>query len=280
MFNCKSILIILFTLLIYGCSSKFVYNNLDWIIEWYIDDYVSLSSSQNNLVEKRLDVLHQWHRKQELIKYRNQLSKLSEDLNTIPVDTKLLDKHIQELYVHWNTMREKVSDELAMLAPELNSTQVNYLFKQLEKKNTKRLKEFKKKGLKKYNQDKQQRINENLEDYLGSVTDMQKYFVSYYVKHSHVLTIEHVEFLRGYQKELRKRFDELDGEQLSASLLLILNDSEPYQEPSYNKKLYENRQLVVDLFHNVSDTLTPKQAAHLQHKLDDLVSLMDQLIAD
>ena len=280
MVNIKIIFVLCFSFLLTGCSSKFVYNNLDWIIEWYIDDYVQLSAQQNLLVESRLDVLHQWHRQQELIKYRAQLEQLSIDLENLPLDVEYLDTHFQQIFVHWLTMRKQVSSELATLAPRLNSEQVNYLFAQLEKRNQQRLEEFKKQGVIVYNKERQENIEQSLDEYLGSVTELQKYFISYFVRNAHILQKQHVDFSRTYQQQLKNTFTQKDAQKLSDSLLILLNNSEPFRSPEYNQKLSENRQLALNLLHNISESLTAQQIAHFQHKINDFIKLINQLIAD
>ena len=39
-------LLSLFVLTLTSCSSTFLYNQLDWLIPWYLDDYVDLTRAQ------------------------------------------------------------------------------------------------------------------------------------------------------------------------------------------------------------------------------------------
>ena len=65
----KKGLLIAIIIFLGGCSTKFTYNNLDWLIHWYIDDYVSLSDNQEALFDKYFADWQSWHRSQELGKY-------------------------------------------------------------------------------------------------------------------------------------------------------------------------------------------------------------------
>ena len=40
------VLTILLLVSVTGCSSKFAYNNLDWLVYWYVDDYIEFSDQQ------------------------------------------------------------------------------------------------------------------------------------------------------------------------------------------------------------------------------------------
>ena len=56
--------------LISGCSAtQFIYNRVDIVIRWYLDDYVSLSRNQQAQFDERLDDLLSWHRQEELPSY-------------------------------------------------------------------------------------------------------------------------------------------------------------------------------------------------------------------
>lgn len=69
-------------LLISGCAVKFVYNQLDWAIPWYLDDYMSLNGSQEEVFEKRLRDYLVWHRSTQLPQYGAFLEQVADDLET------------------------------------------------------------------------------------------------------------------------------------------------------------------------------------------------------
>ena len=54
----NKLIAVVFTLsiLLTGCSSKFAYNNIDWLMYWYIDDYVELDKSQKSLLDGVLGI--------------------------------------------------------------------------------------------------------------------------------------------------------------------------------------------------------------------------------
>ena len=51
-----------------GCSgTTMVYNRLDTILAWYLDDYVELSVPQEQQLDNTLRPFLSWHRQQELL---------------------------------------------------------------------------------------------------------------------------------------------------------------------------------------------------------------------
>ncbi|MFT7053707.1 MAG: hypothetical protein ACJAU1_001264 [Psychromonas sp.] len=278
--NYKLFFLLSFCFLFSGCTSKFFYNNMDWISEWYLDDYVKLNASQNDLLETQLDAIHYWHRHNELAKYRQQLVQLSDDLNKQPISTEKLQTHLHSVDLHWQRLRRKGSYYLSKMAPLLNAQQVNYLFNYLEQKNQYRLQEFKAQSRQEYNNKKYQRILDFIEDRLGSVTMEQKSFVQHFIAKSALLQVEHIDYVRRYQQALRLTFESENPRTLRGDLNKLLNDSVRFQTPDYQQQLNVNRQLALQLLTEISTTLTDKQLRHLNLEINDLIRLIDKLILD
>ena len=76
----KLIAVVLLTLLVAGCTMSFTYNHLDWLIPWYVDDYVDLSRQQRQLLQGQLGPVLQWHREEELERYLEILDQIEADL--------------------------------------------------------------------------------------------------------------------------------------------------------------------------------------------------------
>ena len=56
------VMVALLGLTLTGCSTKFIYNWLDWAIEWEVADYVDLNRQQEAQLEQMLDEMLAWHR--------------------------------------------------------------------------------------------------------------------------------------------------------------------------------------------------------------------------
>ena len=53
-----------------GCSAtQFIYNRVDVLVRWYLDDYVTLDRDQRKRFDVRLDAFLEWHRREELPTY-------------------------------------------------------------------------------------------------------------------------------------------------------------------------------------------------------------------
>ena len=82
----KFTLVLLFSFLLSACSSSFVYDNIDWLLYWYVGDYVDLSTSQKAKLDERIASWQDWHRSTELKQYQKQLQNLKVQLSTGPLN--------------------------------------------------------------------------------------------------------------------------------------------------------------------------------------------------
>ena len=64
-------------LVLNGCAVKFVYNQLDWLIPWYLDDYMEMEGDQEALFENRLQAYLAWHRSTQLPLYAEFLEEVA-----------------------------------------------------------------------------------------------------------------------------------------------------------------------------------------------------------
>ena len=62
------LLLVLFSVIfLASCSSKLAYNNLDWWVYWYLDDYIELKGEQEEKFDDYLQNWLRWHKTSELV---------------------------------------------------------------------------------------------------------------------------------------------------------------------------------------------------------------------
>ena len=62
-------------------STTFVYNRLDFILPWYLDDYVELDRAQETFLDAQLQPFLAWHRSEELPRYTQILDDIARRLD-------------------------------------------------------------------------------------------------------------------------------------------------------------------------------------------------------
>ena len=97
---------------LFACSStRLAYNYLDWVISWYLDDYIQLNKEQDDYYDRQLDELLQWHRSDQLPRYVRFVDEMMLHINK--------SVHTDMLLERKKTMREFVRVFMARAAPGL-----------------------------------------------------------------------------------------------------------------------------------------------------------------
>lgn len=115
-----------------SCSSKLAYNNLDWWVYWYMDDYIELKDEQEEKFDDYLQNWLRWHKTSELKRYQAQLLDIKRQIREGRLDSNSVHDHLANARAHWERVRDEVSPALAEIAKTLDDEQVVTLFAALE----------------------------------------------------------------------------------------------------------------------------------------------------
>ena len=131
----KKLTALCLSLLLTACSSQFAYNNLDWLIHWYLYDYVDLNKRQKGLSDAQFANWHSWHREHELRHYTEQLRAIKLQLRGEAMTAQQVQQHFEQARGHWQRLRQRLTPDIAALAVQLSDAQIASLFAALEEKN-------------------------------------------------------------------------------------------------------------------------------------------------
>ncbi|MFT7110509.1 MAG: hypothetical protein ACI843_002178 [Psychrobacter glaciei] len=278
--NIRLILIVIALLCVQGCSSKFAYNNADWLANWYIDDYLDLSPDQNRILEKELESVLVWHRQTQLPQYRQSLLKISNDLNNLPISETAWRQHFNRITGFWHTARNELSLRSSKLAPLLNQGQVDYLFKKLHEKNLSKLEDFNDQTIEEYRDQRYEKLSDTVKDYLGTLTKEQQEYVLEFTQNAIVTEQEWFDSKLSLQTAMKEAFKLNQSADLSNQLFLLMSNPDQFKPKSLIDVYDNNRQLLITMLHKLSASLTLSQVEHFQQSINDLLENLDDLISD
>ncbi len=120
--------------LVSGCVIRVVYNQLDWLLLWYVEDYVDLDATQESqaklLIARTLD----WHRASQLPRYAGLTRTLLAGTDTPPGAAFLAERYT-EIVQLWDELLWRTSPDVAGVLRTLSDRQVEELFAALARKN-------------------------------------------------------------------------------------------------------------------------------------------------
>jgi len=160
--------------LLAACSTTtFLYNRLDFLVPWYVDDYVALSPEQDRELERLLQPFLQWHRYQELPRYAALLAQV-DDMLDAPLTLANAEVLSREVEIASDRIQTRSLDWLLPMGAELSDDQVAELIDNLREKQQELEDEYLERDLAEYREDTYERLLENCQDYLGRLDPAQR----------------------------------------------------------------------------------------------------------
>ena len=271
----KHLMTVCFALLS-GCSSSFLYNQLDWLIPWYVDDYVDLTRTQKQDLKQQLLPLLEWHRSEELAAYLVLLDRIEGDLKE-PVAAETIQEWLIEAERAWYRVEERGLPIAFGLGDNLSDSQMQEFLEKLRERQQELEEEYLERDDDQYREESYENFSENLVSFLGRLSSEQK------------------ERLRDASAELQ-RFDDVWLAERRAwieTLEEILAAREPgwhdavreaidtrrrNQSPEYQAAYQFNQEVINRAIADVLNSRSEKQSARLQGEIDDLRRTLNKLI--
>jgi hypothetical protein len=260
-----------------ACSgTTFVYNRLDTILPWYVDDYVELNATQERQLEEILRPFLDWHRQQELPRYVELLNQVDSSLDHEVTPTDLANIY-DEMQVAWLRLEQESLDGLLELGASLSEAQVQEFLAYMWERQEEYEEEYLTRSGSEYREEIYDNFADTLEDYLGRLTGEQK------------------ELLRQAVAEF-ERADEVWLQERAASIerLAVMLQREPgWQErvreavkrrgetvsPRYQEVYQHNLDAVFAAVAGVLNSRSERQDRYLREELAGLREDLETLIA-
>jgi hypothetical protein len=161
-------------LLLSACSSTtFIYNRLDFILPWYLDDYAELNREQDKYLDELLSPFLAWHRSEELPRYLLILEQIDSSLDRQLEPDDVADI-AAELEAAWYRLEGEALDWLLDLGAELSDEQVQDFLAELQEQQSDYEKKYLKRSDEDFREDSYDSLLDNMQDYLGRLDSKQR----------------------------------------------------------------------------------------------------------
>ena len=123
------------SLLFAGCSRvQFAYNQLDWLIPYYVDTQIELTDSQEDYLQQRVDALLDWHCSTHLEAYADLLRSANTDFQNGTMSEQKLRHFFSRVELYWKEIKRQANPAIAHLLLTASDSQVEELFNNLTNK--------------------------------------------------------------------------------------------------------------------------------------------------
>jgi hypothetical protein len=249
-----------------------LYNYLDWLVPWALDDYVTLDDKQEALVDRSLAQMLSWHRQQQLPLYVKDLQiirqQASDKLSVVEVI-----ETIGKIRAHWQTLVSTLFPALVELGQSLTDKQVEQLVTSLREELDEQVEEHEALSDKEQHAEWAERVEEELTGWLGELNTQQRDRIVTWSE-QRTSTFElwvafRYRWIDALQQTLAIRNDPQLFNQGAEQLLLNVDE---LREEKYLAQIEQNRLVYAELLVDISAAMTKQQHQHLDKRLAELIA--------
>ncbi|TKF24908.1 DUF6279 family lipoprotein [Vibrio kanaloae] len=267
-------LVVFVCFLFAGCGTKFAYNNISWFAVSYIEDFVSLSNSQESELEERFDLLQQWHKETQLPLYISQLEVI-QSIARSDINSAFIVDQSEQVKHHIRSIVNKLAPDVYGLSMQLTLKQDNEFLKNFREKQQ----DYYEERLSLNDEDSRERyrsrIEDRLERWLGSVSKEQQQIISTWSQE----WINTNDSWRQYQNNtyqdlstlMKKKTDLHIAQPIIMNLLL---NNEAYYPQELESKLEKNMQTSAKFLVDIAAVSSDKQWSYFMNELESLKSTL------
>ncbi|MDJ0929449.1 MAG: DUF6279 family lipoprotein [Gammaproteobacteria bacterium] len=277
----RALLLVALLLVVTGCTTRFLYNQLDWFITWRINSYFSLDKEQEERLRESVERNLEWVRVEKLPQFAELLRAADRDIATREVTSQQFDVHFQDMVGLWDDFLRHVVPDAAAFLSDLSPEQVEILIANLDDENEEFREEYSGDTLEKRLKRREKAIIKNTQRFTGRLNDEQKVLIRDYVSRLHDNSEEWLKGRRAWQLEFRELLLESPPQEQYAERLLAMSlDPNWMDSPDYRERVEENRWLMMELYAELFNGLEDKQAARLSRRLNRFADDFDGIAAD
>jgi hypothetical protein len=270
-------------LVVSGCGPKLLYPHLNWLIPFYVDDYISLNREQSSLLEERLARVLDWHCRTQLPAYARSLEELTKDLKDplYPLSYERLQYYSNQLTIHWRELSKKIGPQMADILATASDEQLAEMFQNLEKRNNKYKSEYVDIPLNELEKKRKKRLAKDLKQWISRLTPEQKQAVSDWSAQIKPLATDGLRYresiLTEFNNLLAKRRHDPNFKEAFVALLVNFDQMRALD---YQKKIDYNTEVIFKLLIKIDRSLNPTQRAYLLKRIDSLAADFEKLSCD
>jgi len=265
------LLLIALSLLVTACSRiGLAYRNLDWLIPWRLDDYLSLNREQKAWFKPRLQAHLAWHCSSELPRYVDWLQRSEALLEQASPSASQLSEQFAEL----DRALERISGAITPTAIELlqglSPRQVAELYAAMDEANREDRQAFLEPPLATQISRRTTRMQQRLRPWLGRLNDAQQARIAEWAQTLGEQNRLWLDNRLRWQTAFRAAVDARHRADFPARMTRLLQERESLHDARYRATYPRSRQTLAELFSDLLASADSNQRERLSARLRDL----------
>jgi hypothetical protein len=269
--------------LLASCGPRLMYTNLDWLVPWYVDDYITLDAQQRDQLTLRLARQLDWHCRTQMPRYAEFLNQLRAEIRIPgqPVTAERWSEHLEQVRQYWiDLVRRLAPDALAILATA-SDAQIDALFFNLEKTNRELAREYVAPPVAERQRNRRRRIQKRLTYWTGRLEADQKKLLADWSRDVEESAEDWLSHRRQVQQALHRMLGERRREtDFERRFVALLTQPGRLRTPAYEARIQANKRLAFAMLEKISGSLTLAQRRHIVDRLAKLAEELNQLACE
>ena len=266
---------LIIVLLLVGCSTTtFIYNRIDFLLPWYLGNYVELTRSQKQYLDELLIPFFSWHRSEELPKYLEIINSTENILvgEIKPESIATISSNVEK---SWFRLEREVLVWMVPLASDLNDEQIQSFLQVMQKKAIEYENKYLGRSDNDYRQDIYEKIRDNLQRFMGELSQQQLSIVRAYSEDMHRVDGVWFQNRNTLLISLASILERDSGWEVRLSRI---NQRDDAVSQSYRETYAHNLDVIYHLLAEVLNTRSEKQDQRLRRQLSKYRTDIETLI--
>lgn len=261
-----------------GCSLRFAYTQLDWMVPWYLRGYVTLDAGQRNALDVRLAARLEWHCRAHLADYAATLRQAQGLLGQPRIDADDLAPYLVRAEGWWGELLAELAPDVRVLLASLQPEQVDELAQAFDRREREAREEYLGGSADAQHADRVKRMEARLQRWFGRMTSAQRARIADWSRALRPTTETWLANRARWQGELLAALQvRADETAFARRIDALLAPQAARWSADYRAAVVHNQALTLVLLADLFNTASAAQRQRLLGEIDGLATQFEQL---
>lgn len=272
------LLVLLMLLTVTGCSTRFVYERIDWFVVWRMGGYVTLTGEQKSALKQDVQAQLDDVRANQLPEAAELLHGVARQVESGYVTAEQIDDRYQQMLAQYDDFMLGIVDPSMRFLQSLDDEQIVELFANLEDINQEMYEEYSGRTPEEREKNRNKSAIKSTQKWTGRLSDEQKLILTDALARMDDASEEWISYQREWQSRFRTLIETRPPDvEYRAELTQLFVYPRDLHSEEYRARVEANRQILNGALAELLTGLTDKQRKRMVDELDSLADDLEKL---
>jgi hypothetical protein len=281
--NCsvRSLAIVFLLLGLSACSTRFIYNQLDWFVVWKIGGYVSLEDEQKAALKTDVHDHLEYVRVNDMPRVAALLDQTAREIESGYISSEMIDARYQEMLGLFDEFMLAIVPITSKFLRSLDEEQIEELFVNLDEINEEMYEDYSGRTPEEREKNRNKSAIRSMQDFTGKLNAEQKELLRTSLANMEDSSEQWIDYQREWQTRFRNLIETRPSEEeYRAELTQLFVYPRNFHTPEYRTIVDANRVIFIEMMAELINGLSDKQRKRMVKKVDGWRKDLLKLSAD